>query len=267
MLFMLRSLGSKGRKVVRSAVTVAALLLTSSSNAQPAQGSPTPDAAPSAALKADATVATDNESGASDADVLMPLPELPKAGAAPEGEAEERATTPQSDEASVQQGNGQKPKKKKQRKAQPPPAPAPVQEADLRAWDERQATVRRSGTAMITGLNIFGWPYLGSFLIGYLALDSGSRDDEPLGWLMVPGVGPFLTMATMPDLGDAGRGVLIANGVLQSAGLVVFATAFGVAQRADRSFLGQGEKPHAPSFAIAPVVTPNGAAIGVSGSF
>lgn len=263
MFFMLRSLGSKGRKVVRSAATIAALLLTSSSNAQPAQGSPTPSAAP----KADAAVATDDENGASDADVLMPLPELPKAGTASEGEVDERAVRQPSDEATAEESARQKRNKKKKRKAEPPPAPAPVQEAELRQWDDRQRTVRRSGTAMITGLNIFGWPYLGSFLVGYLALDSGSRDEEPLGWLMVPGVGPFLTMATMPDLGDAGRGVLIANGVLQSAGLVVFATAFGVAQRADRSFLGQGEKPHAPSFAIAPVVTPNGAAIGVSGSF
>ena len=62
-------------------------------------------------------------------------------------------------------------------------------------------------------------PYGISFLVGGLAVATGSnRSQEEYGPLLVPVVGPFITMGTWDSVQEEGAFIMLANGFAQTAG-------------------------------------------------
>lgn len=142
--------------------------------------------------------------------------------------------------------------------------------AELALWDDQLATARKGAIAQLVGANLFVWPYVPSLVVGALALDASVELGVAtgLGWLCVPVVGPFMTAALSDDLDDAGRGVLLADGVLQSAGALTFLVGTVIRKNAEHtSPWAAGRAPTTASFQIAPVVTPAITGVGLSGSF
>ncbi len=149
----------------------------------------------------------------------------------------------------------------------PPPSPPvaldpdPEQEAsDARA---REAASKAFTPAMQVGFHAFFWPYLASAIVGGVALESKSSSDlESLGFLVLPGIGPFLSLAVMNDrIGDAARGTLVADGIAQSVGLTTLILAAALRGPA-RSHTAAAK--HGPTVALAPGP---GTGLGIRGSF
>ena len=81
----------------------------------------------------------------------------------------------------------------------------------------------------ISGIGMFGLSYITSFAVGYTNLDSSDGDLAPL---MLPAVGPFISIATT-DMNALGTGLLVGLGGLQIAGLVLIGVGFGDSDEED----------------------------------
>ena len=79
---------------------------------------------------------------------------------------------------------------------------------------------------LIGGSVIWGTPYALSFVIGSVALiGDGGRESEGAWALLVPVAGPYMAINTMDAEGSAAFW-LAANGVMQTAGVVMIAAAY-----------------------------------------
>lgn len=235
---MKTQLGSRARWAIRSArvgVALAAALIAGTASAQSVPGG--------------------------DSDDLL-LPQLPASTAQPSAEA-----APEAEPQPAEDTKPGKKKKKTKKPRKPAPPMTPQMEAEIREYDDRLATVASAKSAQFAGMSLLILSYVPSLLIGGLAAETKSKKLEPLGWLAVPAVGPFITMATMP-VDDAGRSVLIADGVVQSIGLTTLLVGMLVEKSANRAMMRSSGAP-GPNVAIqvAPVVTPTTGGLAISGSF
>lgn len=134
--------------------------------------------------------------------------------------------------------------------------------------DDRMAKIRSWRTLAAVGATLFFVPYLPSVFVAGVAGECQSscdRDTKHLGWLAVPAAGPFIATAFMDRrLDDAERGVLIANGVAQSLGLLTFVGSIAMARQLNNTPFGSER---AVSLRVAPLVTPSGGGLSVTGSF
>lgn len=214
-------------------------------------------------------------------DVLMPLPPASTTSepAASSAVVAAAAATDRSTRAAPV-GSGASTSKK---------VPAP--DASLERMDAHLASIHKTariwGTVGTTSAHVFLWPYLTSALVGGVAAGckSGcnSGATEHLPWLLVPGLGPFVTAAFLDDgSNDAQRAVFLVDGALQTVGLTMFITA-AVFHRKVRSQLevdpfgsesvasaGTAAGRHAssmPTIELAPMITTSGGGVLAVGSF
>ncbi len=99
----------------------------------------------------------------------------------------------------------------------PPVLPYPTETASA------PAPPRAIDTFRLVAVHTFIWPYLASALVGGVAVECDpacGRDSLHLGWLLVPGLGPFISAAFLGNhINEGARGVLFADGIVQSVGL------------------------------------------------
>lgn len=151
----------------------------------------------------------------------------------------------------------------------PPPSPSFVADPDFEKVSDDEAARARAESgksftpAMQVGFHAFFWPYLASAVVGGVALEGNTSSDmESLGFLVLPGIGPFLSLAVMNDsIGDVARGTLLADGIVQSVGLttLILAAALRGPARPQTTAAKQG-----PSVTLAPGP---GTGLGIRGSF
>jgi hypothetical protein len=75
---------------------------------------------------------------------------------------------------------------------------------------------RSNKPLVVTGFSLFALAYGISLGVSTIVLSVDSRDGEELAPLLIPVVGPFITMATF----DEGAATLALNGITQTAGLI-----------------------------------------------
>ena len=76
---------------------------------------------------------------------------------------------------------------------------------------------------MLAGLITFGSPYVVSALTAGAFLSEGSNESEEFAPLLIPAVGPFITIGTANSEG-AGTFMLVLDGIAQTGGLVMLIT-------------------------------------------
>lgn len=85
------------------------------------------------------------------------------------------------------------------------------------------APPRAIDTFRLIAVHTLIWPYLASALVGGVAVECDpacGRDSLHLGWLLVPGLGPFISAAFLGNhINEGARGVCSADGIVQSMGL------------------------------------------------
>ena len=139
---------------------------------------------------------------------------------------------------------------------------------ELAEWDDRNAAVGKLRALSFVSAQLFVWPYLASLLAGGIAGEckqSCGDVGRDLQWLTAPVVGPFIAAAVLGDRVDKDvSGLLIADGVLQTAGLAGFVGFWLLASHIDNQ---PWKSERRASFQLAPTVLPGGGGLGIIGSF
>ncbi len=98
------------------------------------------------------------------------------------------------------------------------PARVDYQEGDIVPPGYEMKTRSEKGL-LVGGIITFAVPYGISFLIGGLITLSGSNNDqEEFGPLLIPVIGPFITMGQWDRVNEEGAFIMLANGFAQTAG-------------------------------------------------
>jgi len=127
--------------------------------------------------------------------------------------------------------------------------------------------VRAAQKVAIAGFHMMIWPYVLS-LVGGSAVsecDSCGRDHKDFGLLAIPIVGPFLPFGTGAQMSDTAKGVLIADGALQSLGAALFLGSLAFSPKLQKK--APGPRAAGLTLQFAPVASPSAAGFGVTGSF
>lgn len=134
---------------------------------------------------------------------------------------------------------------------------------DLDIDPEAMRTARGFG---IAGGHLFFWPYLLSLVtgVGIAGCDSCGRDHRVYGFLAIPVIGPFIPVAAAKTITDTGKGVLIADGVLQSVGALCV---FGALLGAPKTHPKKKGAVAGLTWQVAPIASPEVGGLRITGSF
>lgn len=127
--------------------------------------------------------------------------------------------------------------------------------------------VRLARNFALAGAHMIVWPYLLSLLggSGVSACKTCGPDHKEFATLAIPVVGPFVPLALGSRMSESAKGVLLADGLLQSVGLAMVIGSLAFSPRLHKK--APGPKSAGLTLDLTPAISPAGGGLGLSGSF